>query len=85
MEEEVRKVVAGVSFSLTLGSQAGDLVPSSLYPPPTSPNNPVICVYYSGVADSQDKSSLFSRCSWVLSTGDRTLNSDEKTGPGKLN
>lgn len=83
MEEETR-VVAGVSFSLTLGLQAGDLVVSSLFPP-TSPNNPVICVYYSGVADSQDKSSLFSRCSRVLSTGDRTLNSDEKTGPGKLN
>lgn len=84
MEEEERKVVASVFFRLTLGLQAGDLVLSSLCPP-SSANNPVICVYYSGVADSQDKSSLFSRCSWVLSTGDRTLNSDEKTGPRKLN
>lgn len=35
MEEEEEKVAAGVSFSPTLGLQAGDLVLSPLYPPPT--------------------------------------------------
>lgn len=67
-----------------MGTQAGELVltsPGSL--PPS--NNPVICVYYGGVADGLDKSSLFQTCSGALSAGDRTLSPDEKTGPGKLN
>lgn len=34
MEKEERKVAAGVSFSLTLSLQAGDLVLSSLCKPP---------------------------------------------------
>lgn len=35
---------------LTLGTQAGEPVLTSLCTPSSS-NNPVICVYYSGVAD----------------------------------
>lgn len=69
---------------LTLGTQAGELVLTSLCSPSSS-HNPVICVYYSGVADGLDKSSLFQTCSGALSAGDRTLSPDEKTGPGKLN
>ncbi len=69
---------------LTLGTQAGEPVLTSLCS--LSPSyNPVICVYYRGVADGLDKSLLFQTCSGALSAGDRTLSPDEKTGPGKLN
>lgn len=69
---------------LTLGTQAGELVLTSLCSPSSS-NNPVICVYYRRAADGLGKSSLFQTCSGALSAGDRTLSPDEKTGPGKLN
>lgn len=44
MEAEERRVAAGVSFSLTLGLQAGDLVLSSLCPPPFSQQSSYVCL-----------------------------------------
>lgn len=82
-EDEEREIAPGVCthyFGL-----AGRCVGSHLKLPPSYSSNPVICVYYSGVADGWDKSLLFQTCSWALSAGDRTLSPDEKPGLGKLN
>ncbi|CAB1450081.1 unnamed protein product [Pleuronectes platessa] len=54
--------LAAGSQGLTLGTQAGELVLTSPRPPSSS-NNPVICVYYRRVAEGRDKSSLFQTCS----------------------